>query len=151
MSSADFTAYEAKCQAAKALAAEILPANKAALFDALAGVGVGTVVVTFDGYGDSGQIESITAFAAGEAEMELPATTIRLREVDFEKSTVTEVSRSVRDTIQAMAYAFLEEAHDGWEDQDGAFGEFIFSVADRSIRLEYNERYTETHYHEHEF
>jgi hypothetical protein len=37
------------------------PGNKAALFDALASAGITTVVVQFDGCGDSGQVESIEA------------------------------------------------------------------------------------------
>ena len=49
-----------------------------------------------------------------------------------------------------MAYRFLDQTHDGWENDDGAYGEFTFDVAERSITLEYNERYIETHYHEHE-
>ena len=40
-------------------AAEAWPANKAALLDALARAGITSVVVNFDGYGDSGQIERI--------------------------------------------------------------------------------------------
>src|SRR3546814_5572861 len=36
-------------------------ANKAALFDVLTAVGITSVVVSFDGYGDSGQIEGIEA------------------------------------------------------------------------------------------
>jgi hypothetical protein len=43
------------------LAEQALPANKAALFDALAAAGITSVVVTFDGYADSGQIESLEA------------------------------------------------------------------------------------------
>jgi hypothetical protein len=31
-------------------------------------------------------------------------------------------------------------------DDDGAYGEFTFSAAQQTITLEYNERYTETHY-----
>lgn len=40
-------------------AAELHPANKASLFAALAAAAIGTVTVTFDGSGDSGQIEQI--------------------------------------------------------------------------------------------
>ena len=39
--------------------ANLRPANKAAVFAALAGAGIAAVNVTFDGCGDSGQIESI--------------------------------------------------------------------------------------------
>ena len=53
-------------------AAEAWPANKAVLFDALARAGITSVIVNFDGYGDSGQIEQVEV-RAGDATAELPA------------------------------------------------------------------------------
>ena len=44
--------------------AELRPVNKAALFEVLAGAGITAVVVVFDGYGDSGQVESMDAQSA---------------------------------------------------------------------------------------
>jgi len=147
----DYTAYEAKRAAMTRLEAEILPRNKTALFDALAGAGIATVIVRFDGCGDSGQIESIDAYGRGNTEVGLPATTVTMSEVTFDGPTVTAEPRNPRDAIETMAYAFLEQTHDGWENDDGAYGEFIFDVAERSITLDYNERYTLTNCHQHEF
>ncbi len=48
--------WEIKRAAQDRLHDALQPGNKAALFDALAAAGVTLVVVTFDGYGDSGQI-----------------------------------------------------------------------------------------------
>ena len=48
--------WETKRAAQERLHAELQPLNKAALFEALSAVGVTLVVVSFDGYGDSGQI-----------------------------------------------------------------------------------------------
>jgi len=61
--SPDFAAYEVKHATFRRMEAEVAPANKAALFEALAGAGIHTVVVTFDGCGDSGQIEDLNAFS----------------------------------------------------------------------------------------
>jgi hypothetical protein len=47
------------------IASEVFAANKTALFDALAAAGITTVIVNFDGCGDSGQIETIEPRAAG--------------------------------------------------------------------------------------
>jgi hypothetical protein len=151
MNGIDYAAYEAKCVAARALATEARPANKAALFDALAAAGIRSVTVSFDGAGDSGQIESITCLDGDNAGTALPGGTIDIQQVDFETPLVVTEHASVRDVIENMVYDFLEETHSGWEDGDGAYGEFTFSVTDRSITLDYNERYVETHYHEHEF
>ena len=59
--SPDYAAYLAREAERDRLDAELLPANKATLFDALAAAGIVIVVVVFDGYGDSGQIDAIEA------------------------------------------------------------------------------------------
>ena len=51
------------------------PSNKDRLFDGLTAAGITHVTVTFDGAGDSGQIESIGAWS-GETAVEFPATEI---------------------------------------------------------------------------
>lgn len=50
-----------------------------------------------------------------------------------------------------MAYDLLEQTHAGWEDGEGAFGTFTFSVPDRTITLEHKERFIETELFEHMF
>jgi hypothetical protein len=131
-------------------ASELLLANKAVLFDRLAAAGITSVNVNFDGYGDSGQIEGIEAKAGDEA-VELPDDRIEIIDAiwgsgDLERQTVT-----IHEAIEVLAYSFLRQTHEGWENNDGAFGDFTFDVAERSIMLEYNERYTETNYSEHVF
>ena len=56
-----------------------------------------------------------------------------------------------RDAVEALAYAFLEETHGGWENNEGAFGEFTFDVAERTITLDYNERFESSEYSQHLF
>ena len=146
-----FIAYGAKRAAALALEAEILPANKVVLFQALSDVGIHTVVVSFDGYGDEGQIESVVARDVDGVEVANPLVDLTVKEVAFDDCAIIETLMPPRDLIETMAYKFLEQTHRGWENGDGACGEFTFDVAEQSITLEYNERYIETHYHEHEF
>lgn len=45
--------------------------------------------------------------------------------------------------IETLAWAYLEQTHSGWQDNDGAYGTFVFSVPDRSIKLEHNVRFTD--------
>ena len=59
------------------IASEVLTANKTALFDALAAAGITTVIVNFDGCGDSGQIEMIEA-KAGDDVIPLPTVQIEI-------------------------------------------------------------------------
>lgn len=131
-------------------AIELRPINKAALFEILAKAGITDVTVSFDGSGDSGQIESVEPFA-GDNATELPAGDVELVRPGDSGSSPQRTTHTVPEAIETLAYDMLEEEHDGWENNDGAFGEFTFDVAERSITLEYHERYVNSIYHEHSF
>lgn len=128
------------------LAAEALPLNKAVLFDALAAASITSVLVIFDGAGDSGQIEEINA-TNGQDPAALPTGDVEIVTPAWDGSGLERRRCSVRDAIEGLAYAFLEEAHDGWEINEGAFGEFRFGVADRTIELDYNQRIETSEHH----
>jgi len=156
----DFSAYQARYAAFLRLTEEAVPANKAALFNVLAEAGIHTVAVTFDGSGDEGQIEGIHAFTGqpvdtgvtgGSAIVPVPETLVPFSVVDWELMQAVSRPQSARDVIKAMAYSLLQQTHAGWENNDGAYGEFTFAVKERTITLEYNERHMESDYHEHEF
>ncbi len=140
--------WQARERARMQLAAEALAANKTAVFDALAAAGITAVSVSFDGYGDSGQIESLDAEANG-TRIVLPAASITIAKPDAEALTHQDVS--LADAIEQIAYDLLEEKHCGWENNDGAYGEFVFDVATRGITLEHNERYTASNTYQHSF
>jgi hypothetical protein len=129
---------------------EFLPANKIALFDALAAANITIVVVTFDGYGDSGQIENIEVKSSDEI-VALPTGAIEIARPVWGSIEIERQSLSIHDAIEALAYSFLGQTHGGWENSDGAYGDFIFDVAERTITLDYNERHMESDYSQHVF
>ncbi len=139
-----YEAYEARLTAAEALEAGILPLNKTAIFNALASIEIQTVTITFDGYGDNGQIERITAHDTAGGERDLPDTAVQVREVSFQEPAITVQAIPLPEAITVIVYTLLEQTHTGWKNGDGAFGEFTFDVPLRSITLDYNERYTES-------
>jgi hypothetical protein len=149
--SADYIAYEKKCAAVSTLRADALPLNKTALFDALAAANIQTVVIAFDGSGDSGQIENIAALGAEDSEVPLPEQEIEIQVVQFEGPSISVVKQTLREVLESLAYDFLEQTHDGWEDGDGADGEFTFDVIARSIALDYNERFVDSTNFQHAF
>jgi len=146
----DFAAWERQERDHSNRAADVLPANKAALFDALAAAAITTVVVTFDGYGDSGQIENIE-IKAGEEIVALPAGNIEIARAVWGSCEIDRQTMTIEDAVEALAYALLGDSHGGWENNDGAYGEFTFDVAERTITLDYNERRTESDYSQHVF
>ena len=132
------------------LNAELRPANKAVVFDALAAAGLTIVTVRFDGYGDSGQIEDVEA-KAGDEVAALPPGNVEIAAAVCGHADHERTEMSVRDAIEQLAYDFLEETHDGWENSDGAYGDFTFDVAERTITLDYNERHMESDHSQHVF
>jgi hypothetical protein len=146
----DFTAWDQKDREHARLSDELLPANKTALFDALAAAGIEIVTVVFDGYGDSGQIENIEA-KAGDEIIALPPGQIEIAGPVWGSSEIERQAQPVREAIETLAYAFLGQTHGGWENSDGAYGDFTFDVTERTITLDYNERRMESDYSQHVF
>ena len=117
--------------------------NKAAIFAALAAAGIELVLVTFDGEGDSGQIEDVTA-GRNDQSVDLPDAKVTLLQASWDKADPDISEVDLREAIETLCYDFLEEDHGGWENNDGAFGEFRLDVAARTVELEFNFRYTDT-------
>lgn len=146
----DFAAWDQKERDHTSRADNLLPANKTTLFDALAAARITIVIVTFDGYGDSGQIENVEA-KAGEELVALPSDNIEIARPVWGSCEIERQTLSIHDAIEAMAYAFLGQTHGGWENSEGAYGDFTFDVAERTITLDYNERQMESDYSQHVF
>jgi hypothetical protein len=145
----DLDSIIARYEAREQRRAELRPANKAALFDALAAASIITVVVSFDGYGDSGQIERIEA-RNGAGEVDLPCTDVELAVARYDEDDPDRQRLPLDQAIQQLAYDALADLHGGWENNDGAFGDFVFDVGKRTISLDYHERYTATEDYRHE-
>ena len=58
---------------------------------------------------------------------------------------------SLTDVVEQLAYDLLADTHGGWENYDGAYGEFCFDASARCIHLEFNERFTSSELFTHEF
>lgn len=143
------TRYEADRAAFKAEATRLREANKAALFAVLESHTITQIVVSFDGYGDGGQVENIEAASGGKI-VPLPDDDVDLTFARHGRESEAR-TEPLGEAIESMAYDCLEETHCGWENNDGAYGEFIFRVGDDTITLDYNERYTATESYEHDF
>ena len=118
--------------------------NKIVVFAALAAAGITSVNVSFDGEGDSGQITDITAFA-GEKHMKLPQTAIAIQRASWGREGLIDCEQPFSEAIEALCYGYLEQQNSGWENNDGAYGEFTFDVGKRSIELDFNARYVDVY------
>jgi hypothetical protein len=122
--------------------------NKAIVFAALAEAAVHRVTVDYDGSGDSGQIENIEAWDAGNERIPFPSDPKIQLASGNPGYPPTELNLEA--AVETLAWDYLE-IHCGWENNDGAFGTFVFDVPARTISLEHNERYTEVNTTSHEF
>ena len=122
-------------------AAKPISENKAKLLAFLASAGITLVTVTFDGGGDSGQIEDIAAFK-GDLSVELPGGTVEVMMLGYGADRPTANHLCVTEATENLTYDLLRQKHRGWENNDGAYGEFTFDVAAGTISLDYNERFT---------
>ena len=113
--------------------------NKEVLFDGLRLVGIAHVLVSFDGSGDSGQIESIEARSDADQSVTLPAAQITFVGIDWQSGAPTERRLTVEAAVEELVYDLLSDTHSGWQDNDGAYGEFCIDARARTIHLEFNE------------
>jgi hypothetical protein len=103
--------------------------NKSLIFAALAKAGINRVTIDYDGSGDSGQIESIEAWNAANEKIPLPTIrTVQLASANPGRP-VDEIGLEA--AVEELAWDYLYDNHGGWENNDGAFGTFEFSVPDR--------------------
>ena len=129
---------------------ETTKANKAVIFEALSAAGIDLVNVTFDGEGDSGQIENIIA-RKGEVQIPISDQTVTVQSGSWDGKEVSVREQSLGEAIEQLCYDFLEQEHGGWENNDGAFGEFTLDVEGKNVELEFNGRYSDVHTSTHTF
>lgn len=102
-------------------------ATQAAVQADLHALGIATVYAEYDGVGDGGQIEQISYFDHSD---------------DAQPVSVDEQTNG---RVEALLYALLNMRHSGWENNDGAYGNFSWNLIDGTIEHEHSQRYTE-HY-----
>jgi hypothetical protein len=93
------------------------------LLQSLRALRADTVVVTYDGCGDSGQIEEIDCF-------------------DADNKAIT-TTPDIEAGLQDLLYRVLDMRHGGCFNNDGAFGTFTWCLVTDSLEHEHNDRFTD--------
>lgn len=126
--------------------------EKAADYAALAALGIARIEIAYDGCGDSGCIEGVTAYdEAGQIIETMPDRLIAITVRDTVRNAVTNeyerrsIERQVspREAIEHWCYDVLEDRFPGWEIDDGSSGTITIDVKKRRGRLAHDARYTE--------
>jgi len=106
-----------------------LPEARRQLKDA----GVKHVHIDYDGCGDSGCIESITYTDGQGSAVDLTG-----------KLAISE------EQLFDLFYDLTQARHPGWENNDGAYGEFDWNLTDDALKHTHNDRFTDYDTTEHE-
>jgi hypothetical protein len=130
-------------------AADIRARNRDILFAALAAAGIHRVTVDYDGSGDSGQIDTIEASNSANENIPFPSDT----RIQFasENAHAPPAEYNLEAAVESAAWDCLDDLYYGWENNDGAFGRFVFDVPARTVTLEHNERFTDFNTSSHQF
>jgi len=112
-----------------------LAASKLPIIAALKARGATVATIRYDGEGDSGQIEAIVAYSAGNGEIDL--------DVAFVGQKADAQAPNLRDALDQLAWDCLAAFHDGFENNEGGYGEISIDVASGVITIDHNERITE--------
>lgn len=92
----------------------------------LKGAGVACVHIQYDGCGDSGQIESI-----------------EYRDIDGKPVNIQEKVAITEDQLMDLFYDLTQARHPGWENNDGAFGEFEWNLTGDTLTHSHSDRFTD--------
>jgi|SRR5580700_1450011 hypothetical protein len=129
---------------ANELSSDNYDAQKGVIFEVLRKADVTEVRVDFDGSGDEGQFGEFSALRGGSF-VDLPELKVTLTDG-------AEVhSKTLQEAIEDMCCDFLENTHEGWEIDDGSYGEFTFDVGSSTVTLDFNSRYIEVYTETHTF
>lgn len=136
--------------------------NKNLLYIILKANNTKTVLVEFDGSGDSGSIDSVNLSKKSHIPPWLPQHSdadcsnileevfIGSRTLKYDEDDEDEDS-TVEEVIKTICYNLIEIEHPGWENNDGAYGEFVFDIENDKITYTHNTRITDIESHEHSY
>lgn len=115
-----------------------------ALCDPLARIGIQYIVWCYDGSCDSGDIEDQSIYDTNNnkvSDEEFFNLVAQLPE--NEQPLFTGEHKMLNDVYELLP--------SGYENNDGGYGEVHLDVENKKVRVEHNQRYTETNYSEEEF
>lgn len=121
------TDFYAQMFESRRLAAEQRVETRAALLTELRAIGVTNIVVQYEGYGDSGNVEDVV--------------------VAPDKVTLTD---ELRRRVEDFGWDFAYSLSPGFENNEGGYGKLTWSLEADKIDVSHSNRYIETNITEHE-
>ncbi len=118
-------------------------AAKAKLIAELAAHGVTQLDVTYDGEGDSGQIQEVNAYAAPRDDPDRALLTVPLERTPplsyVDEDGHIHTHPHLHDFVESLAWQVIEHFHAGFENNSGGYGVISLDVRDGVLRLTHND------------
>ncbi|QKL61258.1 hypothetical protein HI808_06030 [Ralstonia solanacearum] len=126
----------------------VLSHNRTVLLDALHAAGAATAVISYSGYGDSGNANEIQILDAGGQAVTGDQTVSLMREdaryVDGQwQSTHALTDMSLRDALDAFGDRAVSLHHPGFENNEGGDGEITFDCIAGTVCMAHRDHYVE--------
>lgn len=139
---------------------EAIEKNKDSVLRSLLSIGATRAVVTYNGSGDSGQVEEIRLFS-GKKELVLKSddrvklyrgTTLFNPADKFDpwKTSFERIELSLDEALQQIAEDLLDYNGIDWYNDDGGYGEVEIDIKKQKLKLKHNQRVMSENYEEHE-
>lgn len=134
---------------------DALDSNRTILLEALSLLGIQKVFVTYEGGGDSGDVEQVSVEPASLEhhlhEHRLAVWCLRYSTALQHDFLARDIEKPIPliDALKQFALDWLEVAYPGWEINDGARGVVVIHVTEQSCRLEHHQFYVESQLYEH--
>lgn len=113
--------------------------NRELILDALKHKSIPSVIVVYDGYGDSGGITDFQV-NGGKGQADLADKVICQTSEPFTGEKFDE-EKTLKDLIESLAMDFVESDHDGWENNEGGSGTVTFDTQAMQVRVDHLENY----------
>lgn len=131
-----------------------LEVNRRHLHKALKRLGAASVVVSYSGSGDSGQIDEVSVYRdkeqiKSEKNVSILVASSKWTEADGWLERVSAKRMAISAALEQFVYDWIESEHAGWENNDGASGECTITVASNEFILNHITYYTESESTEH--
>lgn len=128
---------------------------KAQIYAKLARLGIATVLITYDGCGDSGCIGSIDARGPNGETVALPKRDITIDFVESRWDTATSkfvkvdvrLKLPIEKAVESWCYDLLEHHFGGWEINEGSQGTIALDIVKNIATLEHDENVMTTTTH----
>lgn len=126
----------------------ILSHNRTILLDALRAAGAASAVISYSGYGDSGNANEISILDAEGREVNANQTVHVMRKdaryVDGQwQSSHVLADMSLRDALDAFADRAVGRYHPGFENNEGGDGEITFDCIAGTVCMAHRDHYVE--------